>query len=54
MARTAWFFLPLFLCTSFLSAQAQNSSCSVSLPVALVDHRGNLLGGATAKDLTVQ
>lgn len=38
----------------FLWAQTQPSSCSVNLPVALVDHKGNLLGGATAKDLTVQ
>jgi hypothetical protein len=51
----ARYLLVLFLIlTSLLAAQAQNNSCSVTLPVALVDHRGNLLGGATAKDLTVQ
>jgi hypothetical protein len=47
------FLLTLVLISNFITAQAQSNSCSVSLPVALVDHRGNLLGGATAKDLTV-
>jgi hypothetical protein len=48
------FLLSLFLISNFITAQAQSNSCSVNVPVALVDHRGNLLGGATAKDLTVQ
>jgi hypothetical protein len=48
-----WFVLFL-LFTASTASWAQSNSCTVSLPVALVDHRGNLLGGATAKDLTVQ
>lgn len=47
-------FLLCFFTSPRATAQAQSNSCSVSLPVALVDHRGNLLEGATAKDLTVQ
>ena len=56
MPRTgSRFSLAVFLVvTSGISAQAQNNSCSVNLPVALVDHRGNLLGGATVKDFSVQ
>ena len=52
----AWFSFSLIVLftTPLVTAQTQSTSCSVDLPVALVDHRGNLLGGATAKDLSVQ
>jgi hypothetical protein len=53
MGALFWLFISLVF-SPFVAAQAQSNSCSVSLPVALVDHKGNLLGGATAKDLTVQ
>jgi len=56
MIRVSFSFLFFLSVTSsfFISAEAENNSCSVSLPVALVDHKGNLLGGATAKDLTFE
>jgi hypothetical protein len=52
--RASYSFICLALISAFISASAQSNSCSVSLPVALLDHRGNLLSGATAKDLAVQ
>ncbi|HYX53880.1 MAG TPA: hypothetical protein VE783_10555 [Candidatus Limnocylindrales bacterium] len=52
---TAGFVLAVFLLfSSLLSAQAQNSSCTVNMPVVLVDKQGNLLGGASPKDLTIE
>ena len=40
--------------STFFVAQAQSNSCSVSLPVGLVDRNGNLLEGLTARDITVE
>jgi hypothetical protein len=53
-SNTCFSFVLFLLFTASTATWAQSNSCTVSLPVALVDRRGNLLGGATAKDLTVQ